>query len=159
MPNNIIDHSSSDIEVIYEPDRVINVLAELISEANVRLDYCLDSMGLSYFMYCEPIWNAIIRLKNRDITPRLVTEITPKNVRDCNLNMKHNDVFHSDRIKGNFLIVDGIKYLCCFMGEGAFEGKQYVHQILYTEFKTFVDTHQYLFDTIFAVILFLPKKR
>jgi hypothetical protein len=51
-------------------------------------------------------------LKNRDITPRLVTEITPKNVSDCNLNMKQNDVFHSDRIKGNFLIVDGIKYLC-----------------------------------------------
>jgi hypothetical protein len=73
--------------------------------------------------------------------------------------MKHNDVFHSDRIKGNFLIVDGIKYLYCVMGEDDFEGKQYVHQILYTEFKTFVDTQQYLFDTIFAVILFLPKKR
>ena len=126
VPNNIIDHSSSDIEVIYEPDRVINMSAELISEANVKLDYCLDSMGLSYFMDCEPIWNAIIRLKNRDITPRLVTEITPKNIRDCNLNMKHNEVFHSDRIKGNFLIVDGIKYLCCVMGEGDFEGKQYV---------------------------------
>jgi hypothetical protein len=26
--------------------------------------------------------------------------------------MKQNDVFHSDRIKGNFLIVGGIKYLC-----------------------------------------------
>ena len=148
MPNNIIDHSSSDIEVIYEPDRVINMSAELISEANVKLDYCLDSMGLSYFMDCEPIWNAIIRLKNRDITPRLVTEITPKNVRDCNLNMKHNEVFHSDRIKGNFLIVDGIKYLCCVMGEGDFEGKQYVHQILYTELKPFVDTQQYLFDNL-----------
>jgi hypothetical protein len=102
VPNNIIDHSSSDIEVIYEPDRVINVSAELISEATVKLDYCPDSMGLSNFMDCKPIWNAIIRLKNRDITPRLVTEITPKNVRDCNLNMEHNDVFHSDRIKGNF---------------------------------------------------------
>ena len=55
VPNNIIDHSTSDIEVIYEPDRVINVSAELISEANVKLDYCLDSMGLSYFIVCEPI--------------------------------------------------------------------------------------------------------
>ena len=45
------------------------------------------------------------------------------------------------------------------MGEDDFEGKQYVHQILYTEFKTFVDIQQYLFDTIFAVILYLPKKR
>jgi hypothetical protein len=34
------------------------------------------------------------------------------------------------------------------MGEGAFEGKQYVHQILYTELKTFVDTQQYLFDNL-----------
>jgi hypothetical protein len=34
------------------------------------------------------------------------------------------------------------------MGEGDFEGKQYVHQILYTELKTFVDTQQYLFDNL-----------
>jgi hypothetical protein len=99
-------------------------------------------------MDCEPIWNAIIRLKNRDISPRLVTEITPKNVRDCNLNMKHNEVFHSDRIKGNFLNVDGIKYLCCVMGEGDFEGKQNVQQLLYTELNPLVDTQQYLFDNI-----------
>jgi hypothetical protein len=105
-------------------------------------------MGISYCMDCEPIWNAIIRLKNRDISPRLVTEITPKNVRDCNLNMKHNEVFHSDRIKGNFLIVDGIKYLCCVMGEGDFEGKQNVQQLLYTELNPLVDTQQYLFDNI-----------
>jgi hypothetical protein len=99
-------------------------------------------------MDCEPIWNAIIRLKNRDISPRLVTEITPKNVRDCNLNMNHNEVFHSDRIKGNFLNVDGIKYLCCVMGEGDFEGKQNVQQLLYTELNPLVDTQQYLFDNI-----------
>jgi hypothetical protein len=105
-------------------------------------------MGISYCMDCEPIWNAIIRLKNRDISPRLVTEITPKNVRDCNLNMKHNEVFHSDRIKGNFLNVDGIKYLCCVMGEGDFEGKQNVQQLLYTELNPLVDTQQYLFDNI-----------
>jgi hypothetical protein len=65
MPNNTIDHSFSVIEVIYEPDRVINLSAELISKANVKLDYCLDSMGISYCMDCDPIWNAIIRLKNR----------------------------------------------------------------------------------------------
>ena len=58
VPNNIVDHSSSDIEDIYKPDRVINMLAELISEVNVKLDYCLDSMGISYCMDCEPIWNA-----------------------------------------------------------------------------------------------------
>jgi two-component system, OmpR family, sensor histidine kinase VicK len=62
--------------------------------------------------------------------------------------MKHNEVFHSDRIKGNFLIVDGIKYLCCVMGEGDFEGKQNVQQLLYTELNPLVDTQQYLFDNI-----------
>lgn len=127
---------------------MINISAELISEANEKFDYCLDNRGLSYFMDCEPIWNAIIELKNKDITPRLVTEITPKNVRDCNLNMKHNKVFHSDRIKGNFLIVDGIKYLCYVMAEDGFEGKQSVKQLFYTGLKPFVDTQQYLFDNL-----------
>jgi hypothetical protein len=109
-------------------------------------------------MDCEPIWNAIIRLKNKDITPRLVTEITPKNVRDCNLNMMYNEVFHSDRIKGNFLIIDGIKYLCCVMGEGDFEDKQNVQQLLYNELNHLL-TLSNICLTIFAVILFLPKKR
>jgi two-component system sensor histidine kinase VicK len=148
VPKNIINHTRTDIEIMYKPNSVIETSVKIISGAKEKFDYCLDNRGLSYFMDCEPIWNAILALKNKGITPRLITEITTKNVRDCNLNMKHNDVFHSDRLKGNFLIADGLKYLCYIMNEGSLEGKQAVEQLLHIEHKPLVEIQQYLFDNL-----------
>jgi hypothetical protein len=105
----MVKRANIDLKIISKPSIVIETTVKAILDAKQTFDYCLDSTGLSYFMDCEPIWNSIITLKNKEIKPRLVTEITTKNVRDSNLNMKFNDVFHSDKIKGNFLIVDGTK--------------------------------------------------
>src|ERR671919_1927354 len=140
--------TSTNFEIISKPNTIIETTVKTISEANETFDYCLDSKGLSYFMDCEPIWNSIITLKSKEIKPRLVTEITTKNVRDSNLNMKFSNVFHSDNIKGNFLIVDGTKYLCFLMNENRYTGQQLVKQLFFTQLKPFVDSQQYLFDNL-----------
>lgn len=147
-PWTMVKCTSTDFEIISKPNTVIETTVKTISEANETFDYCLDSKGLSYFMDCEPIWNSIITLKNKEIKLRLVTEITTKNVRDSNLNMKYSNVFHSDKIKGNFLIVDGMKYLCFLMDEDESTGQQLVKQLFCTQLKPFVDSQQYLFDNL-----------
>jgi two-component system, OmpR family, sensor histidine kinase VicK len=147
-PWTMVKCTSTDFEIISKPNTVIETTVKTISEANGTFDYCLDSKGLSYFMDCEPIWNSIITLKNKEIKLRLVTEITTKNVRDSNLNMKYSNVFHSDKIKGNFLIVDGTKYLCFLMDENESTGQQLVKQLFCTQLKPFVDSQQYLFDNL-----------
>ena len=148
MSSNINYRNHPDIEIISEPDTAIDTSVRLFSEAKEKIDYCLDNRGLSFVMECEQLWSAIVELKNKNITTRLVTEITTRNVRDCNLNMKHNEVFHSDRIKGNFFIIDGTKYLCYVIEDGHLEGKQTIKQVLYTGLKPFVDCQQYLFDSL-----------
>jgi hypothetical protein len=73
--------------------------------------------------------------------------------------MKYSEVFHSDRIKGNFLIIDEIKYLCYVMDEeDDYEGKQSAKQLFYTGIKPFVDTQQYLFDNLCSHSILAKEK-
>jgi len=146
-PRTMVKRANIDFKIISKPNIIIKNTVKTISDAKKTFDYCLDNEGLSYFMDCEPIWNSIITLKSKEIKLRLVTEITTKNVRDSNLNMKFSDVFHSDKIKGNFLIVDGTKYLCFLMNESQYTG-QLVKQLFFTQLKSFVDSQQYLFDNL-----------
>jgi hypothetical protein len=148
LPRAMIKSTNTDFERISKPNIVIETTVKTISDAKETFDYCLDSNGLSYFMDCESIWNSIITLKNKEIKSRLITEITTKNVRDSNLNMKFSEVFHSDKIKGNFLIVDGTKYLYFLMDRNEHEGQQLVRQLFSTQLKSFVDSQQYLFDNL-----------
>jgi two-component system, OmpR family, sensor histidine kinase VicK len=148
LPRAMIKSTNTDFERISKPNIVIETTVKTISDAKETFDYCLDSNGLSYFMDCESIWNSIITLKNKEIKSRLITEITTKNVRDSNLNMKFSEVFHSDKIKGNFLIVDGTKYLYLLMDRNKHEGQQLVRQLFSTQLKSFVDSQQYLFDNL-----------
>ena len=64
--------------------------------------------------------------------------------------MKCGEVFHNDKVKGNFQIADGINYLCYIMeNEGKDSRKQQQEQQLFhTETKSFVDIQQYLFDNL-----------
>jgi hypothetical protein len=57
------------------------------------------------------------------------------------------DVFHNDGVRGNFVIVDGIKYLCYVFDND--EGRErIVTQLVYTKAKSFVGAQQYLFDNL-----------
>jgi hypothetical protein len=82
-------------------------------------------MGLSFLVTYEPLWKVIIGLINKGIRLRFITKITHENTSYCNLLMKHSsEVFHDDRIKGNFSIVDGRKYIFYVLeGQEGKEGK------------------------------------
>src|SRR5919202_1489786 len=57
------------------------------------------------------------------------------------------NVFHNDGVKGNFIIVDGTKYLCYIFDND--EGRErIVTQLVYTKAKSFVAGQQYLFDNL-----------
>jgi hypothetical protein len=69
--------------------------------------------------------------------------------------MKYSgELFHEDRVKGNFLIVDGRKYIFFVVEiqqgeqEGRQRQKQTIKQLLYNEVEPFVDTQKYLFDNL-----------
>lgn len=66
-PRTMVKHANIDFKIISKPNTVIETTARTVLGAKEKFDYCLDSKGLSYFMDCEPLWNSIITLKNKEI--------------------------------------------------------------------------------------------
>jgi hypothetical protein len=144
-----VDTGSNYMQIICQPQDISQLPLQVISNANERIDCCFDSEGLSFIMENESLYRALTSTRNTgDIRSRLVTEITKENTNFCNLMMKYGgDVFHNDGVKGNFVIVDGIKYLCYVFDND--EGRErIVTQLVYTKAKSFVGAQQYLFDNL-----------
>jgi hypothetical protein len=91
-----------------------------------------------------------MRLKNKGTRVRFVTGINEGNISPCRQLMKCAEVFHNDKVKGNFQIADGINYLCYIIeyeGETARKQEQ-EQQLFHTNTKSFVEIQQCLFDNL-----------
>jgi sugar-specific transcriptional regulator TrmB len=120
--------------------------SQVISDTDQRIDFCLDSAGLSILTRDESFWNSLTRLKTKGVRSRFIIEIFENEMYFCSLMMKYGEVFHNDNLKGTYIISDGTKYLCYLLDDN---GKgQIVTQLLYTESKTFVEAQQHLFDNL-----------
>ena len=85
-------------------------------------------------------------LKGKGIRVRFVYALDEGNIFFCRQMMRCGEVFHNDKIKGNFQIADGISYLCYIIeNEGKIKERQ---QLFHTNTKSFVDIQQYLFDNL-----------
>jgi hypothetical protein len=140
------------IQVLCQPVDISELSLQVISNINERIDCCFDSEGLSFIMENESLYRALTSIRSRGgagIRSRLVTEITKESTNFCNLMMKYGgDVFHNDGVKGNFVIVDGRRYLCYLFDND--EGRERIAtQLVYaTKAKSFVGAQQYLFDNL-----------
>ena len=134
------------VKVIDDKHDISKLPLQVISDTDQRIDFCLDSAGLSILTRDESFWNSLRCLKTKGVRSRFVTEIIENNICFCTLMMKHGDVFHDDNLKGTYIISDGIKYLCYLMDDN--RKGQIVTQLFYTKSKSFVDAQQYLFDNL-----------
>jgi hypothetical protein len=148
VPKNSDSVTSSSIIVMNEPKTLHNVALEIILEAKKTFDCCVDSKGLSFLMQNEQLWNAVAGLKNKGISSRFITEIAQENNYNCNLLMQHGEVFHNDNVKGNFMIVDGMRYSYYVIEENSPKETQNVRESFYTQVKPFIDAQQHLFDNL-----------
>jgi hypothetical protein len=143
----LTDTTGSDgVKLVDERHDISKVPLQLISDTEQRIDFCLDSAGLSILVRDESFWNSLTYLKTKGVKTRFVTEIFENNIYFCTIMMKHGEVFHNDSLKGTYIISDGIKYLCYLLDDN---GKgQIVTQLFYSNSKSFVQAQQYLFDNL-----------
>ena len=110
--NNLFGTTRTERQVRYQSEDLIRQFLEVVSAAQETIDFCVDRRGLSFLLSDEQLWKGIIGLINRDIRSRFITKITNESISHCNVLMKYSgELFHEDRVKGNFLIVDGRKYI------------------------------------------------
>src|ERR687898_129301 len=144
VPKNS-DSVSGNIQITNEPTTLYAAALEIISEAKKTFDCCIDTKGLSFLMQNEQLWNAVAGLKNKGVGSRFITEIAQENNYNCNLLMQHGELFHNDSVKGNFMIVDGMRYSYYVIEETSPIETQNVRESFYTQVKPFVDAQQHLF--------------
>jgi two-component system, OmpR family, sensor histidine kinase VicK len=141
---------SAQIEVQHASEDIAKLPLEIISNIKETFDCCIDLNDAALITENEKLWNAIKTLKNKGIRVRFVTGVNEGNISPCRQLMKCGEVFHNDKVKGNFQIADGINYLCYIIeneSEIAHRQKQ-EQQLFHTNTKSFVDTQQYLFDNL-----------
>jgi hypothetical protein len=151
--NNFSMTDRTENQVVrYQSEDLSRSFLEVVLASQETIDFCVDSRGLSFLLSDESLWKAIIGSINKGIRSRFITNITNENISYCNVLMKYSsELFHEDRVKGNFLIVDGRKYLffvADVQEEKERRQKQIINQLLYNEVKLFVDAQQYLFDNL-----------
>lgn len=107
---------------------------------------CSDKIGPSVIVTIEPVWKELIEIKKRAGKIRLLTEITKDNIPFCKELMKIGELRHFDGVKVNFAILDGKEYQATIIHEES----EPVTQLIVSNAKSFVDQHQYVFDTLWS---------
>ena len=145
-----ITWSRAQVEIPDASKNVADLPLNIISNIRERFDFCIDQNGIELLTEDENLWNAIKDLKNKGIKVRFATALSDRNISFCRQLMKCGEVFHNDRVKGNFQIADGTDYLCYIAENGdQSEGKQQQQlQLFHANTKSFVDVQQHLFDNL-----------
>ena len=93
----------------------------------------------------DPIRNAFVDAKRRDVRLRYLTEITTENISFCKqLNKIVDELRHLDGIKGNFMLSES-EYLAPLI---LFRRGKIASQIVYSNIKEVIEHQQYVFDTL-----------
>jgi hypothetical protein len=102
----------AQIEIQHASEDIAKLPLEIISNIKETFDCCIDLDEVALITENEKLWNTIKGLKDKGIRVRFVTALNEGNISFCRQMMKCGEVFHNDKIKGNFQIADGINYLC-----------------------------------------------
>jgi two-component system, OmpR family, sensor histidine kinase VicK len=130
-------------EALYGNDRIIKRILETFSWIKQRLDGCIDHTEPAIHIM-EPIWSELVKLKEKGIIMRLVTEITSENVVYCKKLIEIAELRHLDGVRSNFGIADGKEYLGHTISQ---QDKPLSHAII-SNVKGIVEAQQYLFEML-----------
>ena len=128
-------------EVLYGNENIIKRTLETFSWVKERMEGSMDNAGPAIHVI-EPIWDGLVRLKDRGVKIRGVTEITPDNASYCKKLMEVCELRHLDGVRTNFAIADGKEALL----HGVSQETNPLSQAILTSAKALVEAQEYLFE-------------
>ena len=134
--------ASEQTEVFIGYENTTKMVLQTLSDSKYKCDSCTDSTAPSVSI--EIFQKAIEDAKNRGISFKYLTEITPNNLSYCKELSKLTELRHLDGIKGNFSIYDDRVYLA----SATLKENQPVFRLIYSNVRTIVEQQQYLFETL-----------
>jgi two-component system, OmpR family, sensor histidine kinase VicK len=133
-------------KILYGSHRVINMAIQFASNAEVKIDACVDYTRPSLILQIKEIKKAFYDAKERGIKLRYITEITADNVSFCKelSSTIADELRHLDGIKGNFYVSERE-----YIAPAALHQKDKPSsQIIHSNMREMVEEQQYIFDTL-----------
>ena len=142
---NSVDHFEK-VEVLYGSNRVISMALQFASNAENKIDACVDYTRPSLIVEIRELKRAFYAAKKRGVRLRYITEITAENVSFCKELSTSivNELRHLDGIKGNFYVSE-TEYIA---PAALHEKDKPSSQIIHSNMKEIVEEQQYIFDTL-----------
>jgi two-component system, OmpR family, sensor histidine kinase VicK len=133
-------------KILYGSHRVIDIAIQFASNAEVKIDACVDYTRPSLILQIKEIKKAFYDARERGIKLRYITEITADNVTFCKelLTTIADELRHLDGIKGNFYVSEKE-----YIAPAALHQKDKPSsQIIHSNMREMVEEQQYIFDTL-----------
>ncbi|MDN5846539.1 MAG: HAMP domain-containing histidine kinase [Candidatus Nitrosocosmicus sp.] len=111
-----------------------------------KINIFADKVAASVIIDVPDIKKTYEAYKSKSIKIRLVTEITPDNIRNCKeiIEKFGAEMRHLESIKGNFAISDDKEYL----GSAELQEGKPIPQIIYSNVKEIVEQNKFIFETL-----------
>ena len=129
-------------EIIYGTEAVIETVLHAISLIKESLDIFMDITSISIITSNERLMDAYVKLKDRGVKIRNITEITFDSIPYLKKMMSFAQVRHIDGITGSF----GVSERDYISNDTSPTDTS--QRAIHSTMKVFVQQHQYLFDTI-----------
>ena len=102
MTCSSLPQTNEKTEVIYGSENTINKAFEFLSESKETFDNCIDYAGPSALVETKVMWEAVVKLKSRDVKIRSITEITRGNISYCKQIMQIAELRHLKENKNDY---------------------------------------------------------
>jgi hypothetical protein len=130
-------------EIIYGTEGVIETVLHAISLIKESLDIFMDITSISIITSNERLMDAYVKLKDRGVKIRNITEITIDSLPYLKKMMSFAEVRHIDGITGSFGVSERD-----YISNDTSPTDTISQRAIHSTMKVFVQQHQYLFDTI-----------
>ena len=136
--------------VIYGEEATTNKILQFIGNTDKGWDNCIDKEGPSVSIRVKIIRKAIEHAKNeKGLRIRSITEITRDNIEYCKEYIKIvTELRHLDGIKGNFGVSEKE-----YLSTSRLQEASLLSEIIYSNVKSIVDQHQFLFETLWSKVI------
>lgn len=136
--NNIYTEKT---EVLYGIEKIADAMRQFLLNVKSRVSTCVEGTSLNVAL--QTYVRNMADVKSRDVKVRFVTEVTKENLIYCKELMRIAELHHLDGIKANFAVSEGE-----YLSNSLLQGSAAEPQLIYSNAKTIIEQHQYLFDTL-----------
>ncbi len=136
-------HINEKTDISFGIESATTTILNILHNSQQEMNICADKSWPSVAMGVEVFRLAMFDIIDRHSQSRFITEITKDNINFCKELLKVGKLRHLEGVKGNFAVSEKEYIASATMREA-----QLLVQVTYSNVKAVVESHQYLFETL-----------